>query len=366
MEKLIYFNDMFYPTHPYIDHKLYYELVNMGFDVQYVVYDNDTRITHDSLKEEYNNLNLLKIKTEVDILKHLGPKNMLLTRFSHKYGMGKVSAQMAGMVNSKRARVFVYDIASIDSQFRCIRANYFAAMGNTTRKIILKKFPKSYDQIFVTGTIHQDDAPNTVVDKKQFMLDYGLNPNKKLIVLTAANPSETGHHPEVPKEYTDIINIIQKQCNNMYEIIVSAHPNEHMHKYPLSPSIIYKQTSYGSKRSWQSWGIEGLKVVKAEEKYRAFAAADVVVNARSSVAMEALLLYTPVINVNSFKYIINWPIVNDPGVMKTIDIKDLKNTLVNSLYSIDKNKCNKYISNHFHANDGMAYKRIADKIKQVF
>jgi len=101
-------------------------------------------------------------------------------------------------------------------------------------------------------------------------------------------------------------------------------------------------------------------VVKAEEGYKAFKACDVVLNVRSSIAMETPLFEKPILHINRAKYTTNWPYSKD--VMIDIKMDALANTLNNNNYSVDPKECKKYVERYCFSGDGKSYVRIADVI----
>jgi len=342
MGKIVYFNDLVMQTFPFVDEKLYFDLKSKHSDIVYVVYEDDARVKDSKLYERYKEYNLHIIKSEKDILGLLNAGDILVARFSHKYGVGKIQAQLHKLIKKKHIKLFLYDIASIDSQLRAIYANDFAIMGKTTEDAIRKRFNGFYSNIHVTGTIHQDSVTSVSVDKGEFMTKYNMDSSKKLVILTIANPAETNSCPDIIDYYRKIVEIVQIKCGDKYEIAINAHPADYNTKYPSYSGIIKKNTKYGNKSSWE-----------------VFARADVIVNIRSSVAMEAVLFYKPILNIEFDSYIINWPRENIKGLMSDVNIDDLERTLMEEDFCSNTDLCNEYISKHFHANDGLAYKRIS-------
>jgi hypothetical protein len=127
---------------------------------------------------------------------------------------------------------------------------------------------------------------------------------------------------------------------------------------PAVPGIIHKNQHYNNQYSWESF-YPGVKVVRAEEGYLAFKLADVVVNVRSSIAMETPLFPTPLLNVNRQKYLTNWPTSTNPGVMQDIRLEDLANTTNNHLYYVDPGACKEYVRSYCGVSDGLCFERTA-------
>src|SRR5690606_1987549 len=107
---------------------------------------------------------------------------------------------------------------------------------------------------------------------------------------------------------------------------------------PPSPGVINKNEHYGNKPSWTTLFPSDIKILKPEQGYEGFKHADVVLNVRSSIGMEAPMFPTPVLNINSDKYLTNWPKSTNPSVMKNISLEQLNFTLSNPI-NIDPVAC---------------------------
>jgi hypothetical protein len=259
-------------------------------------------------------------------------------------------------------KILMLDPAAIDLRVRACPAQYITAKSEWMKQQVLKQFPKTYKDIFPVGTIHFDRAaivnanpPN----KQKFMRSYGLDENKKLAVLTPANPAELGHQKGVNNEYLEIIKIVQYKCPD-YEIMVKGHPMDYTANLPAVPGIVHKNQHYGNKCSWETFA-PGVKIVKPEEGYEAFKVADVVLNVRSSIAMETPFFPTPLVNINRRKYTTNWPDSKDPKVMNDILLSQLANTLNRGDYMVDPVACRKYLLQYCGPQvDGRAFQRTGD------
>lgn len=351
MSRIIMFSDLHLPTFPFLEIPLYKELVSKKIDVQYVLREGDIRLTDSNLSGVFAELNPKTIKKPTDILSLLRPQDLLLMRFVYKGFGGDVGYNAVG-----KHKVLMYDPGGIDIRVRAGPAQYLAAKSNTLRKATLKKFPKHYKSVFAVGTIHYDAVANIKVDRSEFMHSYGLDSNKKLVLVTPANPGEMGHQFGIDNEYRQIIDVVKKQCPD-YEIMVKGHPLDYTASMPAQPGIIHKNDHYNGKHSWEKF-YPGATVVKAEEGYKAIKACDAVLNVRSSIAMETPLFPKPLININRHKYTTNW--VFDPGAMIDIKMEELADVLNNNRYSVDAAACKKYCQTHCFSDDGQAYVRTAD------
>jgi hypothetical protein len=224
------------------------------------------------------------------------------------------------------------------------------------RVATIKKFPGHYKNIFVVGTIHMDDAAATTVNKEEFIKSYGLDPKKKLAVLTPANPGELGHQKGINNEYKQIVEIVKSKCPG-YELVIKGHPLDYTASMSSQPGVVHKNEHYAGQHSWKNFGQDTV-VIRAEEGYKAFKACEVVLDVRSSVAMEAVMLKRPVLFVNRKKYTLNWPF--DGKIMKDVDMGGLADALNNNKYGVDLAAYNAYCKREMLSDDGKAYERTAD------
>jgi len=355
MKRVFIYSDLFLPTFPFLEFPLYHKLEELGLEVTYVLQDGDIRLTAPELYEEFSKLNLKTISEPKYIADDRLTKkgDIVVSRFAYKGAGGEAgqSARKFGRI------VFMYDPSGIDMRVRQCPAHYVAVKSKSMKMSVLKKFPGAYKNIFTTGTIHYDAAAITSVDRDAFMKSYGLNPDKKFAILTPANPGELGHQQGVNNEYTEIIRIVKEQCPD-FEIVVKAHPLDYTASMKAQPGIVHKNEHYDGKHSWESFA-PGIKVIKAEEGYKAIRACDVVLNVRSSIAMETCLFPKPLININRQKYTTNWPY--DPSVMIDVEMGELALVLNSEVYSatLKPEVCKEYAKKHCYSDDGKAYNRIA-------
>jgi hypothetical protein len=189
-----------------------------------------------------------------------------------------------------------------------------------------------------------------------------LHPDKKLAVLCKASQGEIGHQKGVDDEYKQIAEIIRTKCPD-YRLLFKCHPIDHLSQYPAMPGVIHKNEHYSNKPSWKTLFPEGIHILKPEEGYKVFSVADVIINVRSSVGMESMLFPTPLLNVNSHKYLTNWPKSDNHGVMKNITMEELERVLNNNEYKVDKEACKQHVLKYCDpVGDGRAYVRTADVI----
>lgn len=352
---------MFLPTFPFLELPLYYELEALGAKVTYVLQNGDVRLTNSNLAQEFRQLNLQTVaKPEHITSTKIGKKDdIILMRFAYKGAAGDA----AHFARKHGHTIFMYDPSGIDVRVRACPAQYMAVKSKSMKLAVLKKFPNRYKNIFTTGTIHYDAVAKTEVDRADFMRSYGLDPNKRFVLLTPANPGELGHQHGVDNEYTEIINTVKDMCPN-YEIAVKAHPLDYTASMKPQPGIVHKNQHYNGKHSWESFA-PGITVIKAEEGYKAIKACDAVINVRSSIAMETCLFPKPLINVNRQKYTTNWP--HDPKVMVDVEMGELANVLNSGVYSelLDPKACKTYAKQHCYSDDGKAYQRIANAVIKV-
>lgn len=360
MSKIIMFSDLYLPTFPFIDLPLYNELIARKIEVQYILQEGDIRLTLPELFSTY-----FPITTTIKKPKHindlLNKDDLLVMRFCYK-GIG---GDLANLVRAAGKRILMLDPAAIDLAYRDCPAQYVASKSPWMTEQVKKKFPNKYKEVFTTGTIHFDNAWRAEVNKQELMKSYGLNPNKKLAVLCKASQGEIGHQKGVDDEYKQIVEIVKTKCPD-YELLFKCHPLDHHSQYPDAAGIVRKNEHYNNKPSWETLFPKGIRVLKPEEGYKAFKCADVILNVRSSVGMESMLFPTPLVNINSHKYTTNWPKVNDPDIMKNIELKDLEKILNNNEYNINKEKCLDHVKRYCDPMaDGQAYKRTAEVIEKL-
>jgi len=360
MPKVIMFSDLYLPTFPFLDIPLYNELKARGLDVRYVLEEGDIRLILPELSSTY-----LPITTIVKKAKHvndlLGKDDLLVMRFCYK----GVAGDLANAVKASKKRILMLDPAAIDIGWRECPAQYITSKSSWMTEQIKSRVGNKYKEIFTVGTIHFDEAWRVKPNKEELMKSYGLDPKKKLAILCKASQGEIGHQKGVDDEYKQIAEIVKTKCPE-YELLFKCHPIDHLSQYPLVPGVMHKNEHYGQKPSWETLFPASIKVLKPEQGYEGFASADVILNVRSSVGMESVLFPTPLININSHKYLTNWPKVETAGVMKNIEIKDLERTLNKNEYNVIKDKCFAHVLRYCDPKaDGKAYERTANAIIKI-
>ncbi len=358
MSKVFIFSDMFLPTFPYLEMPLYKELNARKIPTAYVLQDGDIRLTDNELVKTFGKLDhLIMVKRPKALLGFMDKGDLLVSRFAYKLPAGDLAAK----VRAAGHKILMYDPSGIDIRVRACPAQYLTAKSEALKTATLIKFPRQYKHIFVTGTIHNDAAAITEVDREAFMKSYGMDPDKRFVILTPANPGEMGHQHGINNEYTQIIKIVKEQCPN-YEIAVKAHPLDYTASMKLQPGIIHKNEHYQGDHSWEQFA-PGITVIRAEEGYKAIKACDAVLNVRSSIAMETALFRKPLININRRNYTTNWPF--DENVMLDVEMDELAYVLNTGNYAIDDTACLKYVERETYSDDGKAYMRTADAAEKI-
>lgn len=360
MNKVFVYSDMFLPTFPFLEIPLYECLKGMGIEINYTLQQGDVRLDIPSLKKIYKPITH-SVKNPKQIAGEMNRGDLLICRFAYK---GQAASVISKVVSGKK-RVLALDPAAVDIAFRPCQAQYLTVKSPWMKRRVIKKYPHRKKNIFTTGTIHFDEAWRVQVDKTAFMLSYGLNPNKKLAILCKSSAGEMGHQKGIDAEYKQIKKIVEKQCPD-YELLVKFHPLDHLAEFKNMPGVINKNVHYKHRPSWETIFPEGVNILKPEEGYKGFKCADVILNVRSSIGMESMLFPTPLININSHKYLINWPKSNDTGVMKFIKMESLAKTLNGGKYGVDKKACRKHVLEYCDpVGDGKAYERIAKIISNL-
>ena len=356
MAKVFIFSDLYLCTFPFVELPLYHELKNRSIYVKYVLQKNDIRMSIAGVSDEYNKLDLIVINKINDVLKISSKGDLFILRFCYK-GVG---GQVADILRKNKRKILQYDVGGVDIRFRASPAQYLTSKSESLRKQALRKFPKHYKSIFTTGTIHYDAASTTEVNRDEFLKSYGLDVNKKLVILTPANPGEawmTG----LKDLYNNIVSIVGKKCPD-YQIAVKCHPLDYMSGMPSVPGTIRKGQHYNDKQSWEEL-FPNITVIKANEGYEAIKACDAVLNVRSSIAMETALFRKPLININRSSYVTNWPF--DSKIMMDIGVDDIVSVLNDNKYKVDATACEEYCKREAYSSDGKAYVRTADVIVKI-
>lgn len=351
MSKVFVFSDLYLCTFPFIEFPLYNELLKNNIDPVYIMHKDDIRFSIPHISEEFKKLNLFKLSNYSDMLDISSPGELFIMRFCYK-GVGGDVATL--LVKNKR-KLLQYDVGGIDIRVRACPGQYLTAKSDSLYTQAKKKFANQYRKIFTTGAIQYDFAYTTKVERKQFFQSYGLDINKKLVILTTANPGEAWM-PGLKDDYRKIVEIVSDRCPE-YQIMLKCHPLDYMAGMSNKPGVIQKGQHYGNKPSWNEL-FPDIKVVRAEEGYKALKACDAVLNIRSSIAMETALFRKPLININRHQYTTNWPF--DPKVMMDIDLGELAAVLNAGIYSVDEKACKVYCKNENLSDDGKAYVRTAN------
>jgi hypothetical protein len=351
--KVFIFSDFYVCTFPFIEFPLYNELKSRGVDIKYVLQKNDIRMSIANVAKEYSKLDLVVVDKIKNLLSISSDGDLFVLRFCYKGDGGKA----AELLRNNKRKVLQYDVGGIDIRVRSCPAQYLTSKSENLKQAATKKFPGHYKNIFVTGALQYDQAYTTEVNRTEFLESYGFGPEKKLAIIAPANPGEawmTG----LKDTYKDIVKIMRKRCPE-YQLAVKCHPLDYMIGMPNVPGVIQKGQHYNNKHSWEEL-FPDMAVIKAEEGYKALKACDLVINVRSSLAIEIPMFRKPLINVDRKKYVTNWPF--DPKVMMDIEMEDLAYTLNSGTYFVDKKACEEYCKRENCADDGKAYVRMADII----
>lgn len=356
MNNIIMFSDQYLPNHPHLEVPLYEELAKRT-PVMYVLQKNDIRLTDPKLKAGFKHVNVMAIDKPKHILKYMKKGDLFISRFAYKLTAGEVSDKL----RAAKHKILHLDPSGIDIRVRAGSAQYLTAKSEQLRRATMKKFPKHYKQIFTTGTLHYDAAATTSVDRDEFMRSYGLDPKKEFALLTPASPGEAWM-PGIQDDYKRMVKIIKTKCPD-YELAIKCHPYDYTANMPAQIGVIHKSQHYGGKPCWEVIA-PGETVIKADEGYKAIKACDVIVNIRSSLAMETAFFRKPLVNVNRSKYVTNWPY--NAKTMMDIQIGELADTLNKCNYrNPDETECVRYVKECCYSDDGKAYMRTADVAMKI-
>lgn len=348
---IVWIFSYYLPTQPLLELPMYNEILNRNIEARYVVMSNDLRLKDAHINPKFPT-SLVVIDKPKQLNSMMGKNDLLICRFGYKDVIGNIAI----LIKSSGKRILMYDVGGVDIFFREVPATYLTAKTEWYKQKALQKIGNKYEDIFVVGSPQYDEIfqiKNHKTNKKEFINYYKLNPNKKLALLTPANPGEA-YMDGIKDDYKKITEIVNR-CSG-YELMIKGHPSDY--------SLI-KSQHYNGKHSWDTFAPK-IKVVAPDKGYEALNICDIILNIRSSLAIEIPILHKPLININSHKYIVNWPKVNDQGIMKNIEMKDLEKVLNTDDYYVDKGACDKYVLKYCDpVGDGKAYMRIADVVEKL-
>jgi hypothetical protein len=167
------------------------------------------------------------------------------------------------------------DLVSVRSVFDRERMEHFG---------IAKK-----EAIHITGSVGSDDAAeeNQKIDRDELCKKYGLKSSKKICVFMSSGPAL--HTEEVKKYYVQICDIINQIPD--FNLLIKPHPREYLKEK--------QHTRYENNHdhTWEQLA-PGIPVCDAEDKFDCLRHCDVLVSqGLTSTFIETALLHKPIIYV---------------------------------------------------------------------
>ena len=155
-------------------------------------------------------------------------------------------------------------------------------------------------EVSVAGTPQWDlyFRPGTLIDRDAFCAAIGADPERKLVTLTTTPRELYPHHDRVLRVLVEAMQ--SGAWRHSVQILVRLHPRDELEAYAAFlgvPNVIVEKPFRGTVRAG-----DGLSVDVTAENQRHLANtmhhSDVVVNVASTIAIEAAIFDTPVVNVS--------------------------------------------------------------------
>ncbi len=223
--------------------------------------------------------------------------------------------------------------------------------GPYFKHILTKESAYPTSRVEVTGHPRYDvlHFANRIYDKQKFCEQFGINPNKK-IVLIATQPFPV---EKTRFEFLYHTTAALREIPGV-QIIIKPHPNE---------SIRWHQNHL------ESWGVSAVILPPQSETFAAIHACDLFVSVTSTTILEALILdkTVMVVNLSNLPEILPW--IEEGAAIGVYDPKDLVIHFNEALFDeratrkVLANR-SKFVYNHTFKNDGKATDRVISIINK--
>ena len=223
--------------------------------------------------------------------------------------------------------------------------------GPYFKHILTEESAYPTSRVEVTGHPQYDilHFANRIYDKQKFCEQFGINPNKK-IVLIATQPFPV---EKIRFEFLYHTTTALQKIPNI-QIIIKPHPNESIRWH---------------KNHLESWGVSAVILPPQSETFAAIQACDLFVSVTSTTILEAIILdkTVMVVNISRLPEILPW--VEEGAAIGVYDPKDLLTHFNKALFDekpirqVEANR-SKFVFNHTFKNDGKATDRVISIIKK--
>ena len=352
------------PDHPVRDIRLVEELRSRGFVVTYTVAGpglsdiphareivNDPRFAAVGTRWVNSRLEMLRILRGADLF--------LVGVWAKHNGYLVEMARSLGITTMQHDNAIHMAIRYLGTDWACVQGDIYKEGRTRTGQI-------SEDRMFVTGSTMADGVQDPVVvdaDREAFCKKYGIDPTSKIVVwLPTAPQTQDAWHRE---HYSKTVEVLRDLPG--FSVVIKGHPNDYL-----------KRKSYTIEEGKSTWELLApwATVVEAADSYRCYKFAEVGLANLSSVAIEFPLFKKPFIYVDVRKSPVQqllgpnrWfksdlPVPSFVGI--ECGVEELREVLTAKRYKIDdEGRYDEHVRRYFHANDGLAYKRVADAVGTV-
>jgi hypothetical protein len=240
---------------------------------------------------------------------------------------------------------------------------------------MIRANPELDSRIVPVGSIEfddQNDAETKAWTRERFCSFYGLDPSKRIAVWL---PSAISRHDEWSSaKYREICDIVRASPN--HSLIIKAHATDYARYYGSEPDM------FNGKHTWERLYPDA-PVCRPEHTTICFANCDVGLTINSSVSLEFPLFGKPAVYVDAFnsprvqlraekapgslfpiQEWASWPVPWAPALVGlSITSRELPEVLAELRYeSARPEDYAEVVSRYYVANDGQAYRRLADLV----
>ena len=247
----------------------------------------------------------------------------------------------------------IWHSTSIDGLTKCPVQTKIAVWGEYFRDILVNGGNYIEESIVVTGCPRYDQLINAdeIFSKENFCQQYNLNPDKKIILITAHMIS-TYEHIEA---YISILRSL-KQFSQV-QVVIKPHHSHQSKKW--HENILNEEK------------IKATVIPSNANTYEAIYACDVMVIVTSTTALEAAILDKLVVIVNLTNDPIYEPFIKSDAMLICTKKEDLIPTIKKALYNKEvvneklRDNRKKFVYEHAYIQDGQASMRVSDLIMQM-
>jgi hypothetical protein len=155
------------------------------------------------------------------------------------------------------------------------------------------------DEVRVAGTPQWDlyFKEGSTIDRTAFFARVGADPHKKLVTLTTTPHELYSHHDHVLRVLVDAMR--NGRLGESVQLLVRLHPRDdraHYRAFEGTPDVILEKPFRATVRAGDGLAVD---VTRASQQHLAdtMRHSDVVVNVASTIAVEAAIFDTPIVNI---------------------------------------------------------------------